>query len=51
MDAIATKSSMKPQLTTIYDYEPLVGGKLVERIAKKAEELRDRHIVNISSTY
>jgi len=42
---------MKPQLTTIYDYEPLVGGKIVERVAKRAEELRDRHIVHVSSTY
>ena len=51
MDAIPTTLSMKPQLTTIYDYEPLVGGKIVERIAKRAEELRDRHIVHVSSTY
>jgi len=51
MDAIPTTLSMKPQLTTIYDYEPLVGGKIVERVAKRAEELRDRHIVHVSSTY
>ena len=51
MDAISIKSSMKPQLTTIYDYEPLVGRETVERIAKRAEQLRDLHIVNVSSTY
>jgi trehalose synthase len=51
MDAIRTALSIKPQLTTIYDYEPLVGGKIVERVAKRAEELRDRHIVHVSSTY
>ncbi len=51
MDTIPTKSSIKPQLTTIYDYAPLVGGETVERLAKRAEELRDLHIVNISSTY
>ena len=51
MDAIPTTLSMKPKLTTIYDYVPLVGGETVERIAKRAEELRDRHIVHISSTY
>ena len=42
---------MKPQLTTIYDYEPLVGREMVDRIAKRAEQLRDLHIVNVSSTY
>lgn len=51
MDAIPTTLSMKPQLTTIYDYAPLVGSETVERIAKSAEELRDRHIVHVSSTY
>ena len=51
MDAISIKSSMKPQLTTIYDYEPLVGRETVDRIAKRAEQLRDLHIVNVSSTY
>jgi trehalose synthase len=51
MDAVSIKSSMKPQLTTIYDYEPLVGSETIERIVKRAEQLRDLHIVNISSTY
>lgn len=51
MDARLTRSSVAPHLTTVYDYEPLVGGETVERIAKKAERLRDLHIVNINSTY
>ena len=33
------------------DYEPLIGTKAVNRICRKAESLRDLHIVNISSTY
>ena len=41
MDDVSIKSSMKPQLTTIYDYGPLVGSETVERIAKRAEQLRD----------
>ena len=51
MDATPSKLSSKPQLTTIYDYEPLVGGETVERIAKRADQLRDLHIANVSSTY
>jgi trehalose synthase len=35
----------------VEDYEPLIGTKAVERICRKAESLRDIHIVNISSTY
>ena len=38
-------------LTSVEDYEPLIGTKAVERICRKAEGLRDLHIVNISSTY
>lgn len=38
-------------LTSVEDYEPLIGTKAVERICRKAESLRDIHIVNISSTY
>lgn len=38
-------------LTSVEDYEPLIGSKAVERICRKAESLRDIHIVNISSTY
>jgi trehalose synthase len=51
MNVSSTTSSAAPHLTTIYDYEPLVGSETVERIAKRAEKLRDLHVVNINSTY
>ena len=38
-------------LTTLEDYEPLVGAGTVARILKKAERLHDLHIVNVNSTY
>ncbi|MGE0426264.1 MAG: glycosyltransferase [Reyranellaceae bacterium] len=37
-------------LTTVEDYEPLVGAAVVERILEKARRLRDLHVVNINST-
>jgi trehalose synthase len=46
-----TEDPAKFSLTTIDDYTGLIGAEAVERIAKKAERLRDLHIVNISSTY
>lgn len=33
------------------DYEPIVGPEIIERILHKARGLRDRSIVNVSSTY
>jgi trehalose synthase len=39
------------KLVSVEDYEPLVGAETVERLLKKAEALRDIHIVNVSSTY
>jgi len=39
------------KLATVDDYELLIGPEAVERILKKAERLRDLHIVNINSTY
>lgn len=41
----------KQELIQIEDYEPFIGKKAVERIRKKAENIRDLHIVNINSTY
>ena len=38
-------------LTSLEDYEPLIGAESVERIASKAEKLKDLHIVNVNSTY
>jgi trehalose synthase len=39
------------KLASIEDYETFIGAEAVERILKKAESLRDLHIVNINSTY
>ena len=38
-------------LSKLEDYAPLIGPEVVERILTKATALRDRHIVNINSTY
>ena len=39
------------RLTSVEDYEPLIGAETVERLLKKVEALRDLHVVNVSSTY
>ncbi len=39
------------ELTSVEDYEPLVGAEAVERLLKKVEALRDLHVVNVNSTY
>lgn len=39
------------KLVTLADYEPLIGAEAVERISRKAERLRDMHVVNVNSTY
>ncbi len=39
------------KLTSVEDYEPLVGTETVERLLKKVEALRDLHVVNVNSTY
>ncbi len=39
------------KLTSVEDYESLIGGEAVERLLAKAERLRDLHVVNINSTY
>lgn len=41
----------RKEITKIEDYEQFVGAEVVERILKKAEKLRDLHIVNVNSTY
>ena len=38
-------------LVTVEDYEPLIGAEGVERIGRKAECLRDLHVINVNSTY
>jgi trehalose synthase len=39
------------KLTSVEDYEPLIGAETVERLLQKVEALRDIHIVNVNSTY
>jgi trehalose synthase len=39
------------KLVTVADYEPLIGAAAVDRISRKAERLRDMHVVNVNSTY
>jgi trehalose synthase len=39
------------KLVSIADYESIVGASTVDRILSKARDLRDLHIVNVSSTY
>lgn len=38
-------------LTSVESYELLVGAETVERVLKKADKLRDLHVININSTY
>jgi len=38
-------------LTSVEDYERLVGAETVDRILTKARRLQDLHVVNINSTY
>lgn len=47
----ASRHVRRFKLTSVEDYEPLVGSETVERLLKKAEALRDLHIVNVNSTY
>jgi trehalose synthase len=51
--AEARKRNRLPKfsLTTVEDYTPLIGAATVDRILKKADRLRDLHVVNINSTY
>ena len=39
------------RIVPVEDYKKFVGAKTVERIREKAKLLRDRHIVNVNSTY
>ncbi|UYN94713.1 MAG: glycosyltransferase [Enhydrobacter sp.] len=39
------------RLTTVEDYEPFIGNEGIERIMRKADRLRDLHVVNVNSTY
>lgn len=49
---MATRQDAAPfKLITIEDYEPLVGAGTVERILRKASQLRDLHVAHVNSTY
>jgi len=37
--------------TSLEDYEPLIGARAVDRIAGKAERVKDLHVVHVNSTY
>lgn len=47
----ASRHARRFKMISVEDYEPLVGSETVERLLKKAEALRDLHIVNVNSTY
>lgn len=47
----ASRHERRFKLTSVEDYEPLVGSETVERLLKKAAALHDLHIVNVNSTY
>jgi len=42
---------MKDKITTVEDYESLVGAKTVSRILRKAGKVKDLHVVHVNSTY
>jgi trehalose synthase len=46
-----TGDSQAWRLTSVDEYESLIGAETVERILMKAEKLRDLHVVNVNSTY
>src|SRR6516165_6638640 len=49
---VVTPDHLPPfKLTTVEDYEPLVGAKTIERILQKASRLRDLHVAHVNSTY
>jgi|GEM_PF-1805586 len=47
----ASQDARRFKLTSVEDYEPLIGGETVERLLRKAEALSDLHIINVNSTY
>ena len=51
MDDVTENLQRTFRLKSIEDYEPFIGGESVERILRKADRLRDMHVVNINSTY
>src|SRR3974390_3286819 len=47
----ASQDARRFKLTSVEDYEPLIGGETVERLLRKAEALSDLHIINVNSAY
>lgn len=50
MDLLLTEDP-PVHLTSVEDYEPLIGADAVTRILRKADNLHDLHLENVSSTY
>lgn len=50
MDLLLTEDP-PVHLTSVEDYEPLIGAEAVTRILRKADNLHDLHLENVSSTY
>ena len=48
---ILPSSSANFHLTTVEDYQALIGAEAVDRILRKARSLSDLHLININSTY
>ena len=48
---IVTQETGDYKLATVEDYEPLIGAEAVDRIGRKAERVRDLHVVNVNSTH
>ncbi|MCF8706949.1 glycosyltransferase [Rhizorhapis sp. SPR117] len=46
-----TGDSQTWRLTSVHEYEALIGAETVERLLMKAKKLRDLHVVNVNSTY
>lgn len=46
-----TLSEAPFRLVSVADYEPLIGAEAADRLLRKAERLRDFHVVNVNSTY
>jgi len=41
----------QPKITSINDYEPLIGSRSLERIQEKANYLKGMHVAHVNSTY
>jgi trehalose synthase len=46
-----TTESSSLGVHSLESYEPLIGRERIERILKKADKIRDLHVVHVSSTF